>query len=95
MTRARQYIDEHKADNLSLKQVATAVNMSSFYFCKQFHKAVGCTFTKYLARVRVEAAKKMLLDPNARSLRSGLRFGLSVDHALQSRFQESRRPFTD
>ena len=66
MTRARQYIDEHKAEDLTLKQVATAVNMSSFYFCKQFHNAVGCTFTKYLARVRVEAAKKMLLDPNAR-----------------------------
>ncbi len=66
MTRARQYIDENKTEDLSLKQVATAVNMSIFYFCKQFHKSVGCTFTEYLARVRVEAAKKMLLNPNAR-----------------------------
>ena len=66
MTRARQYIDEHKAEDLSLRQVAAAVNMSSFYFCKKFHQAVGCTFTEYLARIRVEAAKKMLLNPNAR-----------------------------
>jgi AraC-like DNA-binding protein/ligand-binding sensor protein len=66
MTRARQFIDEHKAEDLSLKQVATVANMSSFYFCKKFHQAVGCTFTEYLARVRVEAAKKMLLNPNAR-----------------------------
>ncbi len=66
MTRARQYIDEHKAEDLSLKQVATAVNMSSFYFCKKFHQAVGCTFTEHLARVRVEAAKTMLLNPNTR-----------------------------
>ena len=66
MTRARQYIDENKTEDLSLKQVATAVNMSTFYICKKFHQAVGCTFTEYLARVRVEAAKKMLLNPNAR-----------------------------
>ena len=66
MTRARQYIDEHKAEDLSLKQVSTAVNMSSFYFCKKFHQAVGCTFTEHLARVRVEAAKTMLLNPNTR-----------------------------
>ncbi len=66
MTRARQFIDMHKAEDLSLKQVATAVNMSSFYFCKKFHQAVGCTFTEYLARVRIEAAKTMLLNPNTR-----------------------------
>ena len=81
MTRARQYINEHKAEDLSLKQVATAVHMSSFYFCKQFHKAVGCTFTEYLARVRVEAAKKMLLDPNARVSEVALDCGFqSITH---------------
>jgi AraC-like DNA-binding protein/ligand-binding sensor protein len=66
MTRARHYIDEHKAEELSLKQVAAAVSMSTFYFCKKFHQAVGCTFTEYLARIRVESAKHMLLNPNAR-----------------------------
>jgi YesN/AraC family two-component response regulator len=81
MTRARQYIDEHKTEDLSLKQVASAVHMSSFYFCKQFHKAVGCTFTEYLARVRVEAAKKMLLDPNARVSEVALDAGFqSITH---------------
>jgi len=29
MTRARQYIDENKTEDLSLKQVATAVNTSA------------------------------------------------------------------
>ena len=66
ITRARRFIDEHKGEDLSLKQVASAANMSRFYFCKKFHQAVGCTFTEYLARVRVEAAKAMLLNPNTR-----------------------------
>ncbi len=54
ITRARNYINEHQEEDLSLEQVAKAVNMSAFYFCKMFKKATGMTFTDYLARVRVE-----------------------------------------
>jgi len=42
------------------------VNMSAFYFCKTFKKATGMTFTDYLARVRVEKVKNLLLNPNKR-----------------------------
>ena len=34
ITKARQFIGEHYTENLSLMQVARAVNTSSFYFCK-------------------------------------------------------------
>jgi AraC-like DNA-binding protein len=64
--RARAYIVEHHADELSLTQVAQAVNMSAFYFCKTFRKATGLTFTDYVARVRVERVKDLLLNPNKR-----------------------------
>lgn len=66
MTRARQFISDHSAEDLSLAQVAKAVNMSAFYFCKVFKKATGLTFTDYLARVRVEAVKQLLLNPHTR-----------------------------
>jgi AraC-like DNA-binding protein len=42
------------------------VNMSAFYFCKMFKKATGMTFTDYLARVRVEKVKNLLLNPHKR-----------------------------
>ena len=45
---------------------AQVVNMSAFYFCKSFKKATGMTFTEYLARVRVEKVKNLLLNPNLR-----------------------------
>ncbi len=64
--RARAYITEHHAEEMSLTQVATAVNMSAFYFCKSFRKATGLTFTDYVARVRVEKVKELLLNPNKR-----------------------------
>ncbi len=66
ITRARAYIADHQADELSLTQVAQAVNMSAFYFCKTFKKATGMTFTDYLARVRVEKVKNLLLNPHKR-----------------------------
>jgi AraC-like DNA-binding protein/ligand-binding sensor protein len=66
MTKARQYIAQHRAEDISLAQVARAVNMSAFYFCKVFKKATGLTFTDYLARVRVEAVKQLLLNPHTR-----------------------------
>jgi len=42
------------------------VNMSSFYFCKSFKRATGITFTNYLARVRIEKVKNLLLNPHKR-----------------------------
>ena len=66
MTKARTFIVEHQADELSLAQVASSVNMSAFYFCKTFKKATGLTFTEYLARVRVEKVKNLLLNPHKR-----------------------------
>ena len=66
IARARSFIDEHQTEDLSLSQVAQAVNMSAFYFCKTFKKATGMTFTDYLARVRVEKVKNLLLNPHKR-----------------------------
>lgn len=66
IARARTLIAERHADQLSLTEIARAVNMSAFYFCKSFKKVTGMTFTDYLARVRVEKVKNLLLDPNRR-----------------------------
>jgi AraC-like DNA-binding protein/ligand-binding sensor protein len=66
IAKARNYIQEHQAEKLSLEQVARAVNMSSFYFCKMFKKVVGINFTDYVARVRIEKSKNLLLNPNLR-----------------------------
>jgi AraC-like DNA-binding protein len=66
ITRARSYIADHQGEELSLKEVARAVNTSAFYFCKMFKQATGLTFTDYLARVRVEKVKNLLLNPHKR-----------------------------
>jgi len=40
------------------------VNTSVFYFCKQFRKATGLSFTEFVSRTRIEKAKNLLLNPN-------------------------------
>ena len=66
IAKARAFIAERYADELSLAAIARVVNMSTFYFCKTFKKATGMTFTDYLARVRVEKVKNFLLNPQKR-----------------------------
>ena len=66
ITRAKRYIEEKQGEDLSLGEVAKAVNTSTFYFCKMFKKATGLHFTEYVSRVRIEKAKNLLLNPNLR-----------------------------
>lgn len=66
ISQAKQFILQHQGEDLSLPRVAKAVNTSTYYFCKMFKKATGLHFTQYLARVRIEKAKNLLLNPNLR-----------------------------
>ncbi len=66
ITKARAYIAEHQTEEIKLGQVAKAVNMSSFYFCKMFKRFAGINFTDYVTRVRIEKSKNLLLNPNLR-----------------------------
>lgn len=66
VVKAKAYIEEHQAEDLSLAEVAKAASTSTFYFCKMFRKLVGVNFTDYLSRVRIEKAKNLLLNPNLR-----------------------------
>ena len=66
ITKAKEFIRQHHAEDLSLGQVAQAVHTSLFYFCKLFRKVTGLTFTEFVSRTRVEKAKNLLLNPNLR-----------------------------
>ena len=66
VAKAKHFIAQNQDNALCLAAVAKAVNSSTFYFCKLFKRTTGLTFTDYLARVRIEKAKTLLLDPNRR-----------------------------
>ena len=66
IARAKEFINAHQTEDISLGQVAKAVNTSTFYFCKMFKKFTGINFTDYVSRVRIESARSLLLNPNLR-----------------------------
>jgi AraC-like DNA-binding protein/ligand-binding sensor protein len=66
VARAKHFIAQNQDGAICLATVAKAVNTSTFYFCKLFKRTTGLTFTDYLARVRIEKAKRLLLDRNRR-----------------------------
>jgi AraC-like DNA-binding protein/ligand-binding sensor protein len=63
---AKQFVQDHAEEPISLEQVVQHVGVSRFYFCKLFKKATGMTLTEYVARVRVEKAKTLLVNPALR-----------------------------
>jgi len=63
---AKQYIGQHFFEELSLNSVAKYVCLSSAYFSTLFKNETGCGFAKYLQKVRVEEAKKMLKNTKMR-----------------------------
>jgi AraC family transcriptional regulator len=62
LKQARDYINEHLGENLSLTEIAAQVDMSQFYFCRLFKQSVGTTPHKYLVQQRVERAKSLLMQ---------------------------------
>lgn len=57
---AKQYISEHFSEELTLNQVARHVCLNPAYLSTLFKSETGCGFARYLQKVRVEEAKKLL-----------------------------------
>ncbi len=58
----RVYIEEHYREDISLQDVASAMNYSDAYFCKLFKQCFDKSFVTYLTDFRVNKAKQMLAD---------------------------------
>jgi AraC-like DNA-binding protein len=63
ITRAKNFILEHAAEPLRLRDAAEHVHLSTTHFSRFFKKATGLAFSEFLARARVEIAKNLLADP--------------------------------
>lgn len=60
---AREYIRENFRKNINMAIVANKVSMNYSYFSTLFKEKTGLNFVDYLTHVRMEEAKKLLLDP--------------------------------
>lgn len=54
------YIREHLSERIMLDEVAAQVYLSKSYFCRIIKSELGCTFTEYVNRLRIERSKVLL-----------------------------------
>ncbi len=71
-----QYIRENISEPILIEELAAEVNLSKFYFLKEFKKAVGRTPYKFLMDIRMEEAARRLenSDQDLASIAYGLGF---------------------
>ena len=58
------YIDKHYAENVTIQQVADAINYSPTYFSRLFKKETGHSFVTYLTFVRILKSVRYLRHSN-------------------------------
>lgn len=81
--KARNYLDEHYAENISLGQLAALVNLSPFHLLRAFRNQVGLPPHTYQTQVRVTQARHLL-----RLHVSCIDTALAVGFADQSHFSK-------
>lgn len=56
------YIQEHISELIQIEQLANIVNMSKFYFLKEFKQFTAITPYQYILRQKINHSKKLLID---------------------------------
>lgn len=75
INQACNYILNNCQRNLTLEEVAQTVHLSAFYFSRVFKQEKGCNFVEFLTKVRVERAKKLLINTELSVVRIALESG--------------------
>ena len=60
---AREYIDSHYGEKLTLEQIAARVYINPSYLSRIFTEVEGIGLNKYLQKIRIEKAKELLQNP--------------------------------
>lgn len=58
--RARGYLHDHFAEDISLEQLAAIADLSRFHFCRVFSKTVGVSPSSYQTQLRIGRARWLL-----------------------------------
>ena len=62
LAKAIRYINANYAENIDLESLAQSVYVSSYYLSHLFRNEMGTTFSDYLTKIRLEHAKRCLME---------------------------------
>lgn len=90
LRQAKEFINEHLEEDLSLSEIASAVGLSPYHFARAFKRTTGLTPQQYLTERRIEKAKSLLAKGELPIVEVGFRSGFKN----QSHFTTLFRKFT-
>jgi AraC family transcriptional regulator len=83
---AIEYMEEHLADEISVKDIADEVNVSAFYFQKGFSILCGCSVSEYLRYRRLSEAGRELLISDEKIIDIALKYGYESPDSFTKAF---------
>lgn len=86
--KAKTYIEEHYAEELTLTVLADHVHVNPYYFSAFFKKYAGENFKSYVNSIRLRHAVTLLVSTNKKILEIALEVGFSDTRAFSSAFQK-------
>ncbi|HOV40623.1 MAG TPA: response regulator [Oscillospiraceae bacterium] len=87
--KAKEYIENHFDEDISLNLAAASVNLSPSYFSALFSQEAGCTFIEYLTDVRMQKAAQLLSDTDMKIVDIGFEIGYRDSHYFASIFKKT------
>lgn len=84
---AIEYILNNYNKNITLEDIAKHVHVSPYYFSHGFKEYIGVSFVEYLKKLRIEEAKKLLLNTNMSIGKVCNRVGYSDPHYFSRVFK--------
>jgi len=85
---AKQYVDQHLGENISLAKVAEAIHTSPAHLSRVFCREVGESFSEYMIRNKMERAQQLLRDTNRKVYEIAAGVGYSNPHYFSKLFKE-------
>jgi two-component system, response regulator YesN len=62
MQRAKEYVEQHFREDLTLEKMAEIAQISPYYFSKQFKATFGQSFVEYVTELRMREASRLILE---------------------------------
>lgn len=85
----KAYIQQHFSEKeLSVQSIADHVYLSHTYLCALFKKSTGCTVNEYITQVRMDRAKELLVNSDAKLYDIALQVGLTDPNYFCSVFKK-------
>jgi transcriptional regulator GlxA family with amidase domain len=84
------WIEDHLAEDLSLSRLATQAGMSERSFGRRYREETGLTPGRAVEKLRVEAARRLLLETKLPMKRIATRCGLGAEETMRRAFLRSQ-----